>query len=109
MLRWISDVPPPMTAKPRVAEEPLHRIFHAIAVAAHNLQPQIGNQLCTPPGIQLQHRGIVAGRPALRSSARRTDTPACWETSSITFMSASLCEIAWNWPMGFPNCLRFFA
>src|SRR5262245_25175426 len=35
----------PYRRQPRVAEEALHRVVHAVAVAAEYLQPQVGNRL----------------------------------------------------------------
>src|SRR5664280_320198 len=52
--------------QPRIPEKPLHRIFHAVAVAAENLQPEIGYRLVGFAGIELQHGGIAARRLALR-------------------------------------------
>jgi hypothetical protein len=66
MLRWISDVPAPMTREPRVAEEALHRVFHAVAVAAEDLQPEVGYRLVGLAGVELEHRGVAARRLALR-------------------------------------------
>src|ERR1019366_3342411 len=50
----------------RVAKEPLHGVFHAVAVAAEDLQPEIGYRLVGFAGVKLQHRGIAARRLSLR-------------------------------------------
>src|SRR5450631_3903635 len=52
--------------QPRIAEESLHRIFHTVAVAAENLQPEVGHRLVGFAGVEFQHGGIAARRLALR-------------------------------------------
>src|SRR5215471_13144496 len=52
--------------EPRVAEEALHRVFHAIAVAAENLQPEVGHRLVGFAGVELEHGRVAARRLPLR-------------------------------------------
>src|SRR5665213_225475 len=52
--------------QPRIPEKPLHRIFHAVAVAAENLQPEIGHRLVGFAAVELQYGGIAARCLALR-------------------------------------------
>src|SRR5208283_3461181 len=50
----------------RVAEKPLHRIFHAVAVAAEDLQSEVRYRLVGFAGVELQHRRVAARGLALR-------------------------------------------
>src|ERR1035438_1058300 len=59
-------IPPADNGQPRIPEKSLHWIFHAVAVAAENLQAEIGYRLVGFPAVELQHGGIAARCLALR-------------------------------------------
>ena len=46
---------------------------------------------------------------AASSSARAASQTAAVARSVVAIISAHLCLMAWNWPIGRPNCSRIFA
>src|ERR1700693_5539181 len=49
----------PDNGKARIAKVALHWIFHTVAVAAKNLQAEIGDGLIGLAGIELEHRRVL--------------------------------------------------